>query len=119
MSDHDVRRHDEPAGGVQPDTRSADTDAVVIPVVSEALRVEKQDVVTGGVRVRKHVIDREETIDERLWREELHLERVPVGRFVDAVPEPRSEGDLTVVPVVEEVAVIEKRLWLREELHIR
>jgi uncharacterized protein (TIGR02271 family) len=60
-----------------------------------------------------------ETVDEPLWREEVHVERVPVGRFVDRVPDTRSEGDLTVVPVLEEVAVVEKRLWLREELHIR
>ena len=28
-------------------------------------------------------------------------------------------GDLTIVPVVEEVLVVEKRLVLKEELHIR
>ena len=31
----------------------------------------------------------------------------------------RTEGDITIVPVVEEVLVVEKRLMLKEELHIR
>ncbi len=31
----------------------------------------------------------------------------------------RQEGDLLIVPVVEEVLVVEKRLVLKEELHIR
>jgi stress response protein YsnF len=43
---------------------------------------------------------------------------VPAGRFIDAVPEIRHEGDVTIIPVVEEVAVVETRLWLREEVHV-
>lgn len=34
-------------------------------------------------------------------------------------PEIRTEGDVTIVPVLEEVLVVEKRLVLKEELHIR
>jgi uncharacterized protein (TIGR02271 family) len=75
-------------------------------------------VVTGGVRVRKKVVEHTETIDEPLARGELHIEHVNIGRFVDQVPEVRSEGDVTIVPVVEEVAVVEKRLWLRAEVRI-
>jgi stress response protein YsnF len=31
----------------------------------------------------------------------------------------RTEGDVVIVPVLEEVLVVEKRLVLKEELHIR
>jgi hypothetical protein len=42
-----------------------------------------------------------------------------VGRFVEAAEEPRIEGDVTVVPVYEERLVVEKRLFLLEEVHLR
>jgi uncharacterized protein (TIGR02271 family) len=46
------------------------------------------------------------------------VERVPVGRVVEAAPQVRSEGDTMVVPVLEEVLVVEKRLMLKEEVRI-
>jgi stress response protein YsnF len=42
-----------------------------------------------------------------------------MGRIVETAPEIRTEGDVTILPVVEEVLVVEKRLVLKEELHIR
>jgi stress response protein YsnF len=44
---------------------------------------------------------------------------VPIDRVVDVAPAVRTENDVTIVPVVEEVLVVEKRLVLKEELHIR
>jgi stress response protein YsnF len=49
----------------------------------------------------------------------VEVERVPIGRVIDAVPAVKDEGDLLVVPVVEETVVVERRLVLKEELHIR
>ena len=31
----------------------------------------------------------------------------------------REEGDVTIIPVLEEIVVVEKRLVLKEELHVR
>jgi stress response protein YsnF len=42
-----------------------------------------------------------------------------VDHIVDAAPPVRTEGDVTIVPVLEEVLVVEKRLVLKEELRIR
>lgn len=50
---------------------------------------------------------------------EVDVERVPVDIVVDAPPEMRREGDVTIIPVVEERLVVEKRLVLVEEIHIR
>ena len=47
------------------------------------------------------------------------VEHVPIGRTVGAVPPIREEGDTTVLPVVEEVVVVERRLVLKEEIRIR
>jgi stress response protein YsnF len=40
-------------------------------------------------------------------------------REIDAAPPIRTEGDVTIIPVVEEILVVEKRLMLREEIHVR
>lgn len=94
------------------------TEAAVVPVVEEELRVGKRVVETGRVRVTKNVSEREELLDEPLVREEYDVERVPVNIYVDEPVGPRHEGDTLIVPVLEEVLVVEKRLLVREELRI-
>jgi len=90
----------------------------VIPVVVEELSVGKRVIDTGVVRLRKVVHEREEVVDTPLLRETVHVERVPVNRFVEGPLGPREEGGVLIVPVLEEVLVVEKRLMLREELRI-
>ena len=55
---------------------------------------------------------------EALYRENCDIKRVPMKRLLDKPAEPRQEGDTLIVPLMEEVLVLEKRLLLREELHI-
>ncbi len=93
-------------------------DVEVVPVVEETLRVEARAVPKGRVIVRKQVSVADEVIDLPLAREEVSIERIPRGELVDAPPPVREEGDATIVPVLEEVLVVEKRLRLREELRI-
>lgn len=90
-----------------------------LPLVEEALSVGKREVVTGRVRVRTATDHREELVTSDLSSERVEVERVPVDREVDVAPEIRQEGDVTIVPIVEEVLVVEKRLVLTEEVHIR
>ncbi|MET0650110.1 MAG: YsnF/AvaK domain-containing protein [Pyrinomonadaceae bacterium] len=94
------------------------TAAAVIPVMEEELRVGKRVVETGRVRVTKTVHEHEEVVDEPLMREEYDVERVRIDVFVDAPVGPRQEGETLIVPVLEEVLVVEKRLVVREELRI-
>lgn len=92
--------------------------AAVIPVVAEELDVERRSVETGRVRVTKRVEAHEEVVDAPVLTEEVLVERVPVNQFVDAAPQPRQEGDVLVLPVLEEVVVVERRLRLKEEIRI-
>lgn len=92
--------------------------AAVIPVVAEDIEVGKQTVESGRVRVRKTVEERQETVDQPLASEEVVVERVPVNRVVAEAPSPRQEGDTLILPVLEEVLVVEKRLMLREEVRV-
>lgn len=90
----------------------------IIPVVAERARVDKERVVTGRVRLRKVVHQEEQTIDEPVLKERVSVERIPIDRWIDTAPPIRSEGETLIVPVVEEVLVVEKRLRLREEVRV-
>jgi uncharacterized protein (TIGR02271 family) len=90
----------------------------MIPLAEEQIEVAKREVERGRVVVRKHVDTREEIAEAVLFQDELSVERVPVGVPVDAAPPVREEGDVLIVPVLEEQLVIETRLILKEELRI-
>jgi uncharacterized protein (TIGR02271 family) len=90
----------------------------VIPVIVEEARIRKERRVTGKVRLRKIVHHEEQTVDEPLLKERVSLERVTIDQWVDEAPSIRKEGETLVVPVVEEVLVVEKRLRLREEIRL-
>jgi len=92
---------------------------VVVPVLAEELEVHTRVVETGKVRLTKVVHEREVHVDEPLWREEVEVTRVPIQRVVDGPVPMREEHGTTILSVVEEVLVVEKRWMLREEIHIR
>lgn len=91
----------------------------VLPLMAEELTVSRQVVETGRVQIARVTHEREQLIDEVLARETAEIERIPIGRQVDAMPAVREEGDTIVVPIVEEVLVVERRLFLKEEVRIR
>lgn len=93
-------------------------EALVVPVVAEELIVGKRVVESGRVRITKTISEREQIVDEPLQSEEATVERVAVNRVVDAPPPVRYEGDVMIVPLVEEMLVVERRLVVREELRI-
>lgn len=95
-----------------------DDTAFVIPVLAEEVEITKQQVTKGRVQVSKQVHEREEVIDEPILQEEVQVKRVPVDRMVDTPPEIRYEGNTIIIPVLEEVLVVEKRLRLKEEVQI-
>jgi uncharacterized protein (TIGR02271 family) len=91
----------------------------IIPLVEETATVDKRQVVTGRVRVQTVTDTIEELAHADVRRETVEVNRVPIDKVVETAPEIRTDGDVTIIPVVEEVLVVEKRLVLKEELHIR
>lgn len=91
-----------------------------IPVTQEVLQVGKRLVETGhGVRVHKTVTETVLRIDEPLMQQGLEIEHVAINAWVEGKPPvQRQEGDTLIVPVLEEVLVVEKRLRLKEEIRI-
>jgi uncharacterized protein (TIGR02271 family) len=96
------------------------TDATeVIPLTEETLHLDKRQVTTGRVRISTKTDVIEELAQASLDRETVEVTRVPVDRIVDQAPGIRTENGVTIIPIMEEVLVMEKRLVLKEELHVR
>lgn len=93
-------------------------DREVVPLVEERAVVLKRRKLTEGVRVRTVVSERDEVVDEPLATDEVDVERAPLDRWVDAPVPVRQEGDTTIVTLIEEVIVVEKRLRAVEEVRI-
>jgi uncharacterized protein (TIGR02271 family) len=88
-------------------------------VHEEHLVVERRVVQGQTVRVATTTQLHEHQVEEPLTGETIEVERVPVGRAVEATPDIRHEGDVTIIPVMEEVLFIERRLILKEEIRIK
>jgi uncharacterized protein (TIGR02271 family) len=88
-------------------------------IVEETAYLHKREVSQGRVRIRTKTEIVEELVRDNLQEEEVDVLRVPIDREVATAPTVRTEGDVIIVPVLEEVIVVEKRLVLKEELHIR
>ena len=91
----------------------------VIPLVQEDIVISKREVETGRVRVRTEVQWHTAHARADLFRNHVEVERVPVGREIDTVPPVREDGDTVIIPVVEEILVVEKRLVLKEEIRLK
>ena len=89
-----------------------------IAVVEETAAVDKVQKVTGIVRAKTEVREDTVTVDEPMLAEQVTIERVPMDRWIDHPVSVRQEGDTTIIPIVEEVVVLEKRLKLVEEVHV-
>jgi uncharacterized protein (TIGR02271 family) len=99
--------------------RAGHDNFLVVPVIAEELDVQKRVVETGKVRITKVVHEHQTCVDEPLVGEEVEVTRVPIQRVVDGPIPVRYEDDTVIVSILEEVLVVEKRLRLKEELHIR
>ncbi|WP_200305213.1 YsnF/AvaK domain-containing protein [Paracraurococcus ruber] len=102
------------------DDPRADTGAA-IPLVEERLAVARRAVETGRVRIHLSTATEDALVQETLRGERMEVERVTLGLEVATAPAVREEEDgaVLVVPVLEEILVVERRLVLKEELRIR
>ena len=93
----------------------------VIEVIEETARVDVVRREAGRVRVETTTDTVDEVLTQDLHGTRTEVVRVPIGRTLDpgeAAPPVRTEGNVTIIPVMEEIAVVETRLVLREELHV-
>lgn len=103
------------------DQNDGAADDTVLEVSEEQLVVGIHQSVTGRVRISTTT----DTID-RIVRQELEttraeVVRVPIDRTLEvgeSPPAPRVEGAVTIIPIFEEILVMETRLHLKEEVHV-
>jgi uncharacterized protein (TIGR02271 family) len=94
-------------------------DDTKLQLLAEEASFSKETLETGRVRISKRTHERDELIDENLARDNLEIETIPMNLRIDVAPEVRQEGDAIIVPVVEEVLFVERRLMLKEEIRIK
>ncbi|MCJ2089302.1 YsnF/AvaK domain-containing protein, partial [Methylobacterium sp. E-005] len=85
-------------------------------------RIDKRAVETGRVRVSTRTETVDEVLRETLRSDHVGVTRVAVNRTLaegEVPPVVREENGVTIIPVLEEILVVEKRLVLREEVHVR
>lgn len=97
---------------------SSNEDERTIPLYEEKLHIVKDEVVTDHLRVSTNIEERSVLIEDAVVRGNLQVERIAVERPVTQAPAPRQQGDTLIVSIVEERIVVEKRLYVIEELHI-
>ena len=101
------------------DRTEREADERVVPVVEERVEVGTRVVEGRTVSVTTRPVVEEHSISEPIIRERVTVERVSIGEVTETIPEIREDGDLTVIPVVEERLVVTKQLVLTEEIHLR
>ena len=92
--------------------------SIVIPAISEEVQVNKRQVETSRVRIQKVIHEHQEQVDIPLLQEAVEITSVPINRAVNSPVAVRQEGETLIVSVLEEVLVVQKQLWLKEEVHI-
>ena len=99
---------------------SGDDGMLRMPLVHEELSVGRRSVETGqGIRVHKTVSEETWRVDDAVLRQQLAIEHVPVNAWIEGeLPVQRHEGATLVIPVLEEVLVVQKRVRLKEEIRI-
>ena len=100
------------------DTPENQTENISVPVIEEELEVGKRRVEGDRVSVRTVSRERTELVEQPLESMEVEIERIAIDREIDTAPDIRNDGDTMIIPVVEERLVVEKRLFLREEIHV-
>ena len=100
-------------------TSASAQDGEVVQVLEEVLAVAKRRKSTGKVRLTTSTETTEAFAEVELDRYRVEVTRVPVGRVVEDAPPARSEGDTTIIPIVEERLVVVKQIFLVEEVRIR
>ena len=93
-------------------------DPRTLNVLHEQVNIDKETVVSGKVVIRKNVHEENEMITVAVSHEEVKIKKVAINKYVDAAPEIRYEGETTIIPVIKEVLIVEKKFLLVEEVHV-
>ena len=100
-------------------TATNSNDELRIPLAEERLRVATQSVELGNVHIQKLVEQTLEKLQVSVTHDEMEVKHVALNQQVSAPMESRQEGEWLIIPIMKEMLVVEKRLMVVEEVHIR
>ncbi|MDP9374557.1 MAG: YsnF/AvaK domain-containing protein, partial [Chloroflexota bacterium] len=114
-------------GAARESAEVLDQREVVVPVVEERIDITKRPVELGEVVIAREVIEQQQTIPVDVAHEEVRVERRAATR--EATPDDlrlaAGEGlallgqqESVIIPLIEEVVEVRKRMMVREELVI-
>lgn len=89
-----------------------------LPVVEEQVTIRKRNRVAETLQAHTVTHEHEQPVEAELSVQTIQIERVPCDRFVDHLIPDRQEGDTIIISVVEEIATLNVRLKLVEEVRI-
>ncbi|MFN3432032.1 MAG: YsnF/AvaK domain-containing protein, partial [Candidatus Sericytochromatia bacterium] len=87
-----------------------------IQLLEERLMVDKRRVERKRLTINKRQVAEETTQDVPLSEEDFEVTRRLVDRPATGNEAPRQEGDVTIIPVIAERLVVEKRAFVVEEI---
>ncbi|MBA4166490.1 MAG: DUF2382 domain-containing protein [Chitinophagaceae bacterium] len=90
-----------------------------IPVVQEFAVIQKEIVTTGTVHIHKSVTEETVSINLPILNESYDINHLPGSdRVLDNPPPIRREGNITIIPVIREITVVQKKYVVIEELQL-
>lgn len=90
----------------------------MIEIAEETAQIVKRVVDRGGVRLDTVTDHRDELLTTTLRDISVEIRRIPRNEVVSDVPSIREEDGVTIIPVLEERAVLRTELVLVEEVHL-
>jgi len=103
----------------KPHTSKDKSGHVTIPVIEEQVKIDKKIVETGKVHISKVAYEDVDRYTIPYIEENVSVERIPKEEIVDTMPPAvRYEDDVMIISVFKEVAVVEKRIMLVEEIRV-
>ena len=93
-------------------------DKEIIRVHQEALHISKEVVEKRKIQIHKNVHTETVTHDIPLLNETIKIEHIDFNKEITEIPKVRVEGNVTIIPVIEEVAMVTKKLMLVKEVYL-
>ncbi|HCW46534.1 MULTISPECIES: DUF2382 domain-containing protein [Mixta] len=92
----------------------------IIPLAEEQAEVTTTRVVDRRIRIHRSTTTAEKLLETELWHEEVEIKHIAKNETLEEgyFPQVRQEGDVLIVPVIEEQVEIIRRHILKEEVHI-
>jgi len=90
----------------------------IVPIVKEEARIDKRPKLRATYSFQKETDVRNIEQSVFLKEDSIDINEISVEKEIKSYPKIRTEGDVTIIPVVREEEVVSKKLILEKEVHI-